>query len=117
MHWCSNFKQFQPKEVTWAAGEPSSSGGCVYMKSSNSSSLATDNCSTEMRFLCDVRKSGSPGMSMQQECLETWSVTPGESAILIYNFRIFKINYFAAELDLLTNTSVNIKSLGLHVKV
>jgi Lectin C-type domain len=76
MHWCSSFKQFQPKEVTWASGEPNK-GSCVYMKSSNSSSLATANCSTEMRFLCDVRKKGTEGLAMQQECLETWDVKAG----------------------------------------
>jgi Lectin C-type domain len=77
MHWCSNFKQFQPKEVNWAVGEPKK-GNCVYLKSSNSSSsLATEDCSKEMRFLCDVRKKGTEGMAMQQECLETWDVTAG----------------------------------------
>jgi hypothetical protein len=78
MHWCSDFRPFQPKEVTWAAGEPNSKGRCVYMKSSNSSSLATEDCNKEMRFLCDVRKKGTGGMSMQQECLETWNVTAGD---------------------------------------
>jgi hypothetical protein len=79
MHWCSDFKPFQPKEVTWAVGEPSNKGSCVYLKSSNSSSLATANCSMEKRFLCDVRKKGTSGLAMQQECLETWNVTTGES--------------------------------------
>jgi hypothetical protein len=78
MHWCSNFRPFQPKEITWASGEPSNNGSCVYMKSSNASALATAKCSTEMRFLCDVRKKGTDGMAMQQECLETWDVTAGE---------------------------------------
>jgi len=78
VHWCSNLKQFQPKEVTWAAGQPSNTGGCVYLQSSNSSSLAMANCSLEMRFLCDVRKKGTSGMAMQQECLETWDVTTRE---------------------------------------
>jgi hypothetical protein len=89
MHWCSNFKQLQPKEVTWAAGEPSNKGRCVYLKSSNSSSLATEDCSKEMRFLCDVRKKGTDGMAMQRECLETWDVTAGErdeSLICSYTF-------------------------------
>jgi hypothetical protein len=85
MHWCSNYKQFQPKEVTWAAGEPSNKGRCVYMKSSNASSLATEDCSKEMRFLCDVRKKGTDGMAMQQECLETWNVTSGESECFIFS--------------------------------
>jgi hypothetical protein len=91
MHWCSNFRPFQPKEVAWAPGEPSSNGSCVYMKSSNASTLATANCSTEMRFLCDVRKKGTEGMALQQECLETWSVTAG------WHFNIFGsgvINFF-----------------------
>jgi hypothetical protein len=84
MHWCSNFRPFQPKEVAWEPGEPSNNGSCVYMKSSNASTLATANCSTEMRFLCDVRKKGTEGMAMQQECLETWDVTEGS-----YFFNIF----------------------------
>jgi hypothetical protein len=78
MHWCSNYKQFQPKEVTWAAGEPSNKGSCVYMKSNNASSLAAEDCSKEMRYLCDVRKKGTDGMAMQQECMETWDVTASE---------------------------------------
>jgi hypothetical protein len=81
MHWCTDFKPFQPKEVSWAAGEPGSTGGCVYMKSSNSSSLATANCSKEMRFLCDIRKKGTSGLAMQQECLETWNVTSSKSIV------------------------------------
>jgi hypothetical protein len=114
MHWCSNFRPFLPKEVIWAAGEPKSSGGCVYMKSSNASSLATANCSTEMRFLCDVRKKGTSGMSMQQECLETWDVTAGDYRLLyLYQVTI----QIPEELDALTNTSVDVKTLGLHVKV
>jgi hypothetical protein len=80
MHWCSNYKPFQPKEVTWAAGEPSNNGSCVYMKSSNSSTLASANCSMEMRFLCDIRKRGNTGKAMQEECLETWGVSLGEGA-------------------------------------
>jgi hypothetical protein len=116
MHWCSDYKSFQPKEVVWAAGEPSNNGRCVYMKSSNSSTLATANCSTEMRFLCDVRKKGTSGMAMQQECLETWNVSSSKSVIKSHFFCHFK-NYFAAELDLLTNKSVDIQSLGQHVKV
>jgi len=78
MHWCSNLKPFQPKETTWADGEPNNKGGCVYMNSRNSSSLAMANCSREMHFLCDVRKKGTDGMAMQQECLETWDVTAGD---------------------------------------
>jgi hypothetical protein len=115
MHWCSNFKPFQPKEVTWAAGEPSSTGGCVYLKSSNSSSLAMADCSMKMRFLCDVRKKGTSGKALQQECLETWDVTSGECNLTIS--LIFVLTKTAEELDALTNTSVDLKSLGRHVKV
>jgi hypothetical protein len=87
MHWCSILKPFQPKEVTWAAGEPSTAGGCVYMKSSNLSSLATANCNMEMRFLCDARKmNGSSGIAMQQECLETWNVSPSKKATSFHLF-------------------------------
>jgi hypothetical protein len=118
MHWCSNLKPFQPKEVTWAPGEPSTTGGCVYLKSSNSSTLATADCSKEMRFLCDVRKKGTYGMAMQQECLETWNVTVRECALTFFLFAFMqKKNHSAEELDALTNTSVDIKSLGRHVKV
>jgi hypothetical protein len=117
MHWCSNYKQFQPKEVTWAAGEPSNKGSCVYMKSNNASSLAAEDCSKEMRYLCDVRKKGTDGMAMQQECMETWGVTPSERrrdcVIALFIFYILEIE----ELNLVTNTSVDITSLGLNVKV
>jgi hypothetical protein len=85
MHWCSNYRQFEPKEVTWAAGEPSNIGRCVYLKSSNVSSLATAKCSSEKRFLCDVRKKGTDSMSMQQECMETWGVTAGMRELLIFH--------------------------------
>jgi hypothetical protein len=76
-HWCSNFRPFQSKEVSWGPGEPSSKGNCVYMQQANVSSLAIANCSTEMYFLCDVRKKGTDGLAMQQECLDTWDVTKG----------------------------------------
>jgi len=95
MHWCSNFRPFEPKEVAWAPGEPRKNGSCVYMKSNNASTLATANCSTEMRFLCDVRKKGTEGMAMQQECLETWSVTEG------LNRNIFLKNiYYSSQFQL-----------------
>jgi hypothetical protein len=54
MHWCSNFRPFELKEVLWAPGEPSNNGSCAYMKNSNASTLATANCSTPMRFLLPV---------------------------------------------------------------
>jgi hypothetical protein len=117
MHWCSDYRPFQPKEVTWAAGEPSNNGSCVYMKSSNSSTLAAANCSTEMRFLCDIRKRATPGKAMQQECLETWGVSLGEGVNLLFRFSNILTIHDAADLDALTNTSYDIKSLGLNVKV
>jgi hypothetical protein len=77
-----------------------------------------------MRFLCDVRKKGTDGMAMQQECLETWDVTAGEKDELIFDMRSLKLiltyeifNKTTEELNALTNTSVNITTLGLHVKV
>jgi hypothetical protein len=60
------------------------------MKSNNASSLATANCSKEMRFLCDVRKKGTDGMAMQQECLETWDVTAGERVSDIIKSHLIK---------------------------
>jgi hypothetical protein len=76
-HWCTDFKQFAPKEVTWGTGQPNKKLNCVYMRSNNGSTLATADCGSEKRFLCDVRKSGKSGMATQQECLETWNVTTG----------------------------------------
>lgn len=74
-HWCSNNKQFAPKEVTWETNQPNTQFKCVYMMTKNGSTLATADCSAEKLFLCDVRKKGVSGMAMQQECLETWGVT------------------------------------------
>jgi hypothetical protein len=76
-HWCSNKKEFEPKETAWAPGEPKKDFHCVYYKNKgvNKSELATADCETEKKFLCDVRKRGSVGLAMQQECLETWDVS------------------------------------------
>jgi hypothetical protein len=86
------------------------------MKSSNDSNLAVANCSTEMRFLCDVRKKGTDGMAMQQECLETWGVTAGQIFCKPCKASTLNLNS-PAELDLVTNTTVNVSTLGLHIKV
>jgi Lectin C-type domain len=78
-HWCSNEKLFEPKEVKWAPGEPNSQFHCVYLKNmgSNKSVLATADCNSEKKFLCDVRKKATGGLAMQQECMETWGVSAG----------------------------------------
>jgi hypothetical protein len=79
-HWCSNEKLFESKEVTWAPGEPNSQFHCVYLKNmgSNKSVLATADCNTEKKFLCDVRKKATGGLAMQQECMETWGISAGQ---------------------------------------
>lgn len=78
-HWCSNVLEFQPKETKWAAGEPASKLSCVYLKNKggNQSALATADCSTKKNYICDVRKLGTAGKSMQQECMETWGISIG----------------------------------------
>jgi len=76
-HWCSTGKEFEPREIAWAPGEPNSKFHCVYLenKGVNQSVLATADCDTEKKFLCDVRKKGTGGLAMQQECIETWGIT------------------------------------------
>jgi hypothetical protein len=86
---------------------------------------SNNKCSTEM---CDVRKKGTDGMAMQQECLETWDVTAGEkdereraSFLILLSYKLILIYIIflrtIEELTALTDTSVNITTLGLHVKV
>jgi len=77
-HWCSNGREFEPREIAWDIGEPNSKFHCVYLKNKgvNQSVLATADCDTEKKFLCDVRKKGTTGMAIQQECLEIWGITP-----------------------------------------
>jgi hypothetical protein len=78
-YWCSNVLEFQPKETNWAAGEPALKPSCVYLKNKggNLSALATADCVTKKKFICDVRKKGTAGLMMQQECLETWGISIG----------------------------------------
>jgi hypothetical protein len=75
--WCSNEREFEPKEIAWAPGEPNNKYHCVYLKNLgvNKTVLATADCETEKKFLCDVRKKGAGGPAMQQECLEIWGIT------------------------------------------
>jgi hypothetical protein len=56
----------------------------VYLKNKggNQSALATADCVTKKKFICDVRKLGEAGMSMQQECLETWGISMGIDNII-----------------------------------
>jgi hypothetical protein len=44
----------------------------------NKSVLATADCSTNKKFLCDVRKKNTDGLAMQQECMEIWGITTSE---------------------------------------
>jgi hypothetical protein len=75
--WCSNNREFEPKEIAWDVGEPNNKFHCVYLKNkgANKTVLATAECETEKKFLCDVRKKGTNGMAMQQECLEIWGIS------------------------------------------
>jgi len=72
-------QEFDPEEVTWAAGEPNSAFHCAYLKNKggNDSALATADCAAEKKFICDVRKKGTAGLAMQQECLEIWGISAG----------------------------------------
>jgi hypothetical protein len=83
-HWCSTEKLFEPREVKWAPGEPNSQFHCVYLKNmgGNESALATADCTTEKKFLCDVRKKATAGLAMQQECLETWGISTGRLKLI-----------------------------------
>jgi hypothetical protein len=76
-HWCSNGREFEPREIAWDDGEPNSKFHCVYMKNKgvNKTVLATADCDTEKKFLCDVQKKGTTGLAMQQECLDIWGIT------------------------------------------
>ena len=76
-HWCSNGREFEPREIAWALGEPNSQFHCVYLKNMgvNKSVLATADCNTPKNFLCDVRRNGTDKTALQQECLEIWGLT------------------------------------------
>jgi hypothetical protein len=76
-HWCSNEREFEPREIAWDVGEPNNKFHCVYLKNKgvNQSVLATADCETEKKFLCDVRKKATGGLALQQECLEIWGIT------------------------------------------
>jgi len=79
--WCSNYRDFEPKEVTWGVGEPKSGASCVFLKHKgvNASDLATSDCAEQKRFICDVRQEGTEGIAMQQECLDIWGITDGKT--------------------------------------
>jgi hypothetical protein len=44
----------------------------------NHSVLATADCNTKKKFLCDIRKKQTAGLAMQQECMEIWGITTSE---------------------------------------
>jgi Lectin C-type domain len=79
-HWCSNGREFEPKEIAWDEGEPNSKFHCVYLKNKgvNKTVLATGDCNTEKRFLCDIRNNGTGGKAMQQECMDIWGITESQ---------------------------------------
>jgi hypothetical protein len=55
--WCSKNEDFRNKEIAWHLGEPSNTGDCVYLKNGNTSKetfLATDSCSANKSFICEV---------------------------------------------------------------
>lgn len=76
-HWCTYGREFEPREIAWAPGEPNSQFHCVYLKNLgvNKSVLATADCNTEKKFLCDNSKKGTGGRAIQQECLEIWGIS------------------------------------------
>jgi hypothetical protein len=64
--------------------------------------LATADCGTPKKFLCDVRKKETNGMAMQQECMEIWGITASKYIIIYLNAIQFKaICYFYLD-DLIT---------------
>jgi hypothetical protein len=62
--WCSlNDRAFSTSQIKWKTGEPSN-GTCVYLANRlfyNESYLATDNCDTARRYICEVNASVLPG--------------------------------------------------------
>jgi len=53
--------------------------------------LATADCDTEKKFICDVGKKGTAGLALQQECLEIWGISAGKAFFSIcvnYNLNI-----------------------------
>jgi Lectin C-type domain len=57
-HWCSIDYPFRTKDLNWAAAHPKEADGdCVYIKATldlNSTVIATDDCSKERYFVCEV---------------------------------------------------------------
>jgi hypothetical protein len=49
----------------------------------NKTVLATADCDTPKKFLCDVRKKGTDGMAMQQEYMEIWGITASRDIIFL----------------------------------
>jgi hypothetical protein len=92
-HWCSNGREFEPREIAWDVGEPNSKFHCVYMKNKgvNKTVLATADCDTEKNVLCDVRKRGTGGLAMQQECMEIWGITTSKQNL--FKIRV-NLNFF-----------------------
>jgi hypothetical protein len=107
-HWCSNEKPFEPKEVKWAPGEPNSQFHCVYLKNmgGNKSVLATADCTTKKKFLCDVRKKETGGMAMQQECMEIWGITSSLKFILRLYFSYFSKYHVSGNIDFIQMAGV-----------
>lgn len=58
-HWCSIDYPLRTKDVNWAAAQPKEADGdCMYVKATldlNSTVLATDDCSKERYFVCEVK--------------------------------------------------------------
>ena len=56
--WCSSNRSFEFNEVKWKQGHPSGENLCVSVKISenaaNETTLATESCSLEKRFICEV---------------------------------------------------------------
>jgi hypothetical protein len=114
--WCSSNRSFEFNEVKWKQGHPSGDNLCVSVqiseKAANETTLASEACSSEKRFICEViffqkenkllqhfkcffkvHKTGYRKKQLQRECQEMWNVTVTEISFVDSNsFDASKIN-------------------------
>jgi hypothetical protein len=76
--WCSKESEFAEGQVPWQSGHPDSNAGdCVHAEIGKDVLFATNNCSTELNFVCETRKKGTDFQGLTFECMDFWDVSEG----------------------------------------
>ncbi|XP_059474381.1 uncharacterized protein LOC132196029 [Neocloeon triangulifer] len=94
--WCSIERDFISRDVNWKSGAPDSiAGDCVSVNFSNTtanqSTYATNNCSKELLFICEVRNTGTTSDALQKECMEIWNVSSTDMLVFLTAYNASKI--------------------------